>query len=335
MHAKFLSMVPLLLGASRETTLFGRMAERSGVEHRYSVFAPHRDDGRIDSGDVYRVGRFPDTGERMRLFEAHALPVALAAIDALGREAARGATHLVVSCCTGFTAPGIDFLIADALGMDPGVERSMIGFMGCSAALNTLKAARHIVRSDPAARVLVVNLELCTLHFRETRDIEEMLSFLIFADGCAASLVTAAPAGVELREFRSLAVPDSTGHLTWRIGEAGFVMHLAGALPATVGRALQEGLHRLLGDVPARDIALWAVHPGGRSVLDAVARGCGAPVDLSASREVLRRYGNMSSPTVMFVLKRLMDDPDASGEGCMLAFGPGVTVEAGRFRKVA
>ena len=335
MHRKFLGFAPMILGDGRKARLLARMAERAGVDHRYSVLAPHDAPDQIDAAGTYQRGAFPDTRARMQLYQDHALALALGAIDALGRDQARAATHLVLSSCTGFTGPGVDVQIATALGMAPGVERTVVGFMGCSAALNALRLARHTVRSDPAARVLVVNLELCTLHFQETEALEEMLSYLIFADGCAASLVTAQPGGLELGAFSSAVVPDTSGHITWQIGEAGFLMHLSGELPATVTAALHANLSAILDGLPESEVALWAVHPGGRSILDAVERAMAAPIDLAASREVLRLYGNMSSPTVMFVLQRMLADPAARGEGCLLAFGPGVSVEAARFRKAA
>lgn len=333
MHAKFLGFAPMILGDGRKARLLERMAERAGVDHRYSVLAPHAEPGRVDAGGVYGRGAFPNTRARMQIYADTAVPLALDAVAAMGNAAQ--ATHLVVSSCTGFTGPGVDVRLAAALGLPSGVERTVVGFMGCSAALNALKLARHTVRSDPAARVLVVNVELCTLHFQETEDLAEMLSYLIFADGAAACMVSAAPDGLELGAFRSAVVPDTSGHITWQIGEAGFLMHLSGELPATVTQALHANLAAILDGLPEAEVALWAVHPGGRSILDAVERALAAPVDLSASREVLRRYGNMSSPTIMFVLQRLLADPAASGEGCMLAFGPGVSVEAARFRKAA
>lgn len=335
MHGKFLQFAPMILEDDRKVRLLERMAAKSGIAHRYSVLAPHPDTGRIDSAGFYRRGAFPDTRQRMRLFEEHALPLAIRAIDDLGVDAARSATHLVLSCCTGFTGPGTDLQIAQAVGLRDDVERTVVGFMGCSAALNALKLARHQVRSDPAARVLMINLELCTLHFRETTDTEEMLSYLIFADGCAASLITAEHHGLALDSFRSTVIPDSSGHITWQIGEAGFVMHLSGALPAAVGRTVAAMLPQLLGGRAPTEIPLWAVHPGGRSILDAVERGVGNAMDLRASRDILRQYGNMSSPTIMFVMQRFLSDPHAIGEGCMLAFGPGITVESARFRKLA
>ncbi len=182
----------------------------------------------------------------------------------------------------------------------------------------------------------MVNLELCTLHLQETSELESVLSFLIFADGCAASIVSAEPAGIELHGFASAVVPDSGDQITWRIGDSGFLMWLDGAVPGTIARGLPRQIATLLGGRDPEGVELWAVHPGGRTVLDAAQDGLrlddAALVD---SRAVLRDYGNMSSATVMFVLARLLARGGPVRPGCALAFGPGLTAEAMRFRTVA
>ena len=207
----------------------------------------------------------------------------------------------------------------------------MLGFMGCYAAINALKLARHIVRSDPKAGVLMVNLELCTLHFQETQELEQVLSFLVFADGAAASLITSCEQGFALDSFKTVTVPETRGLITWKIGGLGFDMRLSGQVPAELGRALHEGELMAQRD----DIELWAVHPGGRSVLDAVEKGLELPVAaLAASREVLSCFGNMSSATVMFVLQRMMEQARPGQRGCAMSFGPGLTAETMRFHAV-
>ena len=325
-HAKFIAYAPRLLGSVRDRRLFARMAERAGIDRRYSVLAPHPDPERLDLAGFYRAGAFPGTAARMRMYERHAADLAFAAALDLDADL-EDVSHLVLATCTGLYAPGLDLQLIDRLGLEPTVERTVVGFMGCSAALNALKVARHIVRSQADARVLVVCLELCSLHLQETDDLEQVLSFLIFADGCAAGLVSAEPRGLALHAFHAAVMPEAADQITWRIGDAGFDMRLSGEVPQTIGRGLPAHLGAILAGHEPQEVALWAIHPGGRSVLDAAERALELPAErLSASREILRRYGNMSSATVMFVLKAMLDDA-ARGLGCAMSFGPGLVAE--------
>jgi predicted naringenin-chalcone synthase len=191
--------------------------------------------------------------------------------------------------------------------------------------------------------VLVVNLELCSLHFQETSDLETMLSFLLFGDGCAAALVTADASGIALGDFRAFVIPDSQELITWHIGDQGFRMHLSGKVPARIAQALRDDLARadnegILRGEGTQAVDLWAVHAGGRTVLDAVEIGLAlGPRALQASRAVLQDHGNMSSATVMFVLQRMLQDRLAqrAGRGMAMAFGPGMVAETFRFRMAA
>lgn len=336
-HRKFVEYAPTLLADARAERLFHRMAERAQIDHRYSFVTPAPDADRLDADGVFPRGGFPDTARRMRLFQAQAPRLAAAGLDALAVDpAAEPISHLIVTTCTGLYAPGLDIEIARQLGLADDVERTVVGFMGCQAAMNALKLARHVVRAEPAARVLVVNLELCTLHLQETASLEDVLSFLIFGDGCAASLVSAEPVGLELAGFRTTLLDDSADLITWRIGGSGFDMHLSGAVPHAIRQGMASRSDAILEGRAAADIQLWAVHPGGRSVLDAVEEGLGLPADrMAASRAVLRRFGNMSSPSVMFVLKDLLATAPAGASGCALAFGPGLTAERLLFRIAA
>jgi predicted naringenin-chalcone synthase len=325
----------MLKGDNRRLALFGRMAERSGIAHRYSVLAPGENGAAVDAGGFYRLGAFPNTATRMRKFEACAPDLAVEAVEKLlvGEDRSR-ITHVIVTSCTGLSAPGIDLALVERCGLPPSVERTMVGFMGCYAAINALKLARHIVRSEPSARVLAINLELCTLHLHETTDLEEILSFLLFADGCAAALVSADPVGVEITSFRAALVPDTRELIRWHIREQGFDMVLSGAVPGAIRTALSESRDEILGG--ANDIGLWAVHPGGRSVLDAVEQAFVLPpAALTASRAVLNDYGNMSSGTVMFVLDRIMRSAGRGQRGCAMSFGPGLVAETMMFRMAA
>jgi alpha-pyrone synthase len=338
-HEKFLKFVPGMLANDRDRRLFARMSQRAGISRRFSVFAPDADPDRIDRDGFYARGRFPDTGARMLRYGLEALPLAEAAVEGLaaaeGASWKAGVTHLIVTTCTGFTAPGLDAGLIARFELDPGVERTNIGFMGCNAAMNALKLARHVVRSDPRAKVLVVNLEICTLHYQETADLEQVLCFMLFADGAAASLVSAEPRGMALERFASAMASDSADLITWAIGNDGFDMRLSGEVPVAIGRHLPAHVADLLGQRSLDEIELWAVHPGGRSVLDAVEAVLGLdPARLRVSRGVLDAFGNMSSATIMFVLQRLMAE-EAGGRGMALGFGPGLSIEGMAFRKEA
>ena len=333
-HDAFVAFAEKMLANLRLRAVFRRMVNRADIAHRYSFLDPQqgsRPSSRHDAHEFYRLGNFPNTAQRMELFEQSAPVLMRKAVDrlALSEEELAGVTHVLVTCCTGLYAPGLDFEIVDHLGLSPGVERTMVGFMGCYAAINALKLARHIVRSDPKAGVLMLNLELCTLHFQETQELEQVLSFLVFADGAAASLITAREQGFALDSFKAVMVPRTRGLITWKIRGLGFDMLLSGQVPGELGRALREG--ELMRD----GIDLWAVHPGGRSILDAVEKGLELPTDaLAASREVLSCFGNMSSATVMFVLQRIMEQARPGQRGCAMSFGPGLTAETMRFHAV-
>jgi predicted naringenin-chalcone synthase len=319
--------------------LFERMANMAGIEHRYSCLAPSNlpEGDILDAEGLFPRGNFPNTAARMRCFEQHAPGLAQAAVDGLQLGAERDRiTHLLITCCTGFSAPGLDLELVERCKLPSSVERTMIGFMGCSAAINALKLSRHIVRSEPTARVLILNLELCTLHVKETANIEQVLSFLLFGDGCAACLVSADPVGTALDSFRAVLAPGTRELLTWNVGEFGFDMVLSGGVPAAIHDAVRDHIGEILGGAPVNSIDLWAVHPGGRTVLDAVDRALALPPRaLAPSREVLRRYGNMSSATVMFVIENMLRSPARGQTGCAMSFGPGLIAETMLFRTAA
>jgi predicted naringenin-chalcone synthase len=340
-HRTFIGFVELSLADPRSRRLFARMAERAGIEHRYSCLRPGtRLDEAADDCGFYRRGRFPGTGARMERFAACAPDLmrrAVAALD-LGPGAER-ISHLVLASCTGFTAPGLDQRLMAALGLDPSIERTVVGFMGCAAAVNALKVAHHIVRSEPEARVLVVNVELCTLHMQDDSDLGKALTALLFGDGCTAALVTGEPAGLALRGFRAATIPDTADLITWTIGDQGFDMSLSGEVPGRIARALRREAGRndgIFREARPDEIDLWAVHAGGRTILDAVEEGLGLDGKaLHWSRGVLRAFGNMSSCTLMFVLERMLREAGGPARGFAMAFGPGLVAETFRFETVA
>jgi len=331
-HGAFVRFAERALRDRRSRLLFERMVSRAEIHQRWSCLEPAApgSNEKVDADGFYTLGSFPSTGARMQRYERDAPALAAKAVGRLGLgDSAQAVTHLIVTSCTGLSAPGVDFEVMRRCNLRPSIERYFLGFMGCNAAINALKLARHIVRSAPDAKVLVVCIELCTLHLQESDDIERLLTFLLFADGCAAALISAEPSGFALDQFHAEVVPEAAEHITWAIRDGGFDMLLSGEVPATIGAALRSGSDRVLSGASPSEIALWAVHPGGRTVLDAVESAFDLePSALAASRTVLRDYGNMSSPTVLFVLEAMMREKQPPGaRGCAMAFGPGLTAE--------
>jgi alpha-pyrone synthase len=334
-HRAFVEYAERMLCDERLRALFRRMVSKSDIEHRFSPLQLTKatNAGEADAHDVYIPGGFPTTAQRMKLFECFAPALAANALDKLGltEKERKQIRHVIVTCCTGLYAPGLDFFVIDHLGLAPSTERTMIGFMGCYAAINGLKQARHIVRSEPRESVLMVNLERCSLHLNETQNLEEVLSFLIFGDGCAASLISSERAGLEIDGFRAMQLDGTRKLITWRIGDLGFDMMLSGRVPCEIAKELRAQADGL----QLHGVELWAVHPGGRSVLDAVQDGLGlCPEALRASRRVLSEFGNMSSASVMFVMHELMGKARQAQRGCAISFGPGITAETMRFHAV-
>ena len=174
-------------------------------------------------------------------------------------------THLIVTTCTGFSAPGIDLELVQRCGLPTSVERTIVGFMGCYAAINALKLSRHIVRSDRKARVLIVNIELCTLHLRETTELEKLISFCLWGDGCAASLVTAEPHGILLESFHAIVAPERRELMSWRIRDDGFDMVLSGQVPGAIRETLRNDIAAILGGRPStRSICGRCIPAGDR-----------------------------------------------------------------------
>ncbi len=327
-HNAFIGWAGQQIPGERERAVFNRMASRSGIEHRYSALPLTPGDGSpVDPGGFYSTAPLPSTGTRMTLYGEHAPILALAAVQKL-TASLDGITHIVVASCTGFVAPGIDQILARTLGLAANVERLLIGYMGCYAAVTALRSARHIVVANPDARVLVVTVELSSLHLQEGGAIESLLAMLQFGDGAAAAIVEGQGKGIGIESGFSLALEDSAELIQWTIGDQGFEMVLSGEVPGRIATALagQAVQAAICGDLSPAEIEGWAVHAGGRSILDAVEHGLALPADaLSESRRTLARFGNMSSSTLMFTLAEMMENPPR--RGIALAFGPGLAAE--------
>lgn len=256
-------------------------------------------------------------------------------------------THVITVSCTGFYAPGPDYEIVRALGLADSVHRYHFGFMGCYASVPALRAASQFCAADPDAVVLVVSVELCTLHLRSSEDPDMIVATSLFADGAAAGLVTARDfdydvAGFALDRFHTGIIPEGKKDMAWTIGDEGFEMILSTAVPQLIGENIFDALRPLYAGEEALTAAFdegtigehvehWAIHPGGRSILDRVEERLSlSEQQLHPAREVLRQYGNMSSATVLFVLRRILEEEGArDGERvAAMAFGPGLTAES-------
>ncbi|WIB78457.1 type III polyketide synthase [Curtobacterium sp. MCPF17_002] len=314
--------------------------DASAVEHRHTVLEEL--DATRPAGafrDEDGVLRSPSTGTRNDRYRelAPALFVAAArdAVERAGIEAA-SVTHVVTVSCTGFTQPGPDLDIVRELGLRPTVFRQHIGFMGCCAAFPALRIADAFAASDPDAVVLVVCAELCTLHVRASDDPDQIVANSVFGDGAAAVVVTAEGDGLRIDEFATTVVHEGAAEMAWNIGDEGFEMVLSTAVPKLVGATVAQAVGPLLPAGGAAAVPVWAVHPGGRAILDRTQDALGLSDEVMApSRAVLRDHGNMSSATVLFVLRQALEDGIADGAGVVaLAFGPGLTVEAARLTAV-
>jgi alpha-pyrone synthase len=322
----FLRLIPTFL-KERERSLFHRLMQRSQIEHRYCVM-PVEEIAR----NFYTQGAdaFPTTQRRMEVYKEYAPRLAHQAASQLITEDDREhITHVVVGSCTGFYSPGVDFDLIRSLKLRSTVQRRLIGFMGCYAGLSVLQTAHEIVRANPESKVLTVNVELSSLHLQKPRTLEQVMGFAQFADGCGAAIVSCKPVGLQLHGFHSTVLSDYASAITWDITDQGFEMYLDAGLP----QILEQHFPTALFPKSERQ-TLWAIHPGGKSILDVVQKRLElSDAEMAASRGVLRRFGNMSSATILFVLAEMMNE-DRGGPGYAMAFGPGLAIEGLRFTKL-
>ncbi|TFD95478.1 type III polyketide synthase [Cryobacterium lactosi] len=360
----------------------------SGIDTRHTVIEELTLDADVDQPQFFdaKTQRLlvPGTRVRNELYIEQATKLfveagrrALAACPGLE---AGDITHVVTVSCTGFYAPGPDYMLVRELGLAPSTQRYHLGFMGCYAAMPALRTAKQFVEADPDAVVLVVSAELCSLHLRTSSDPDTIVASSLFSDGAAAGIVSSRPpvAGenaLNLDHFETVITPVGEGDMAWKIGDEGFEMVLSSYVPHIIDEHIESALAPLFGrdesltrslaaDVVAEAgalaaqaqsqeggespgqlltaaspgsalstaIAHWAIHPGGRSILDKTEAKLGlTEAQLVPSRETLRTNGNMSSATILFVMKAILDgEATADGERvCAMAFGPGLTVESG------
>ena len=328
-------------GDRRTEKIIHHLYAQSAIERRSSVvtdFLPDAEPG-IFYDRATDAFLCPSTGARNALYTEAArtmFPTIATRTLAASGFAPEQLTHLITVSCTGFFQPGPDFAILKALGLSAHVERYHLGFMGCYAAFPALRMAKAFCEANPEAVVLVVCLELCSLHVQWTASMDDLLAGSVFADGASATVVSArepqsTTGALRLDAFSSAIAPAGDSDMAWTIGDVGFQMRLSSYVPEIIQSNVKDAIQPILEKAvrTQEQVTHWAVHPGGRAILDRVERGLDLPESaLAASREVLRNCGNMSSATILFVLKELLSHGVAPEDTLLaMAFGPGLTIE--------
>lgn len=307
----------------------------SGITCRHSVVPDY---GTLDKTQwqLYphndELSPFPTTKDRNELYRKSAMPLASAAIEDCISEADKNdITHLITVSCTGLYAPGLDIDLVNHLQLSPDVQRTCINYMGCYAAITALRNANAICKANEHAKVLIVCVELCTLHFQKENDENNLIANAIFSDGAAAVLIsTEKPEHPHLKmnNFLSRIYPNGHEEMAWNIGNNGFEMKLTTYVPDLI----ESGIEKLMEDLGAVETDFYAVHPGGKRILDVVEKSLA--IEKTTNRyahHVLKNYGNMSSPTILFVLKEILSELREEDRGKSvgaMAFGPGLTIES-------
>ena len=313
----------------------------SGIDTRYSVLPDYS--STAADRQFYATSEdlepFPCLEKRMEWFACNAATLSTKTIrDCIeGNVDSKEITHLITVSCTGMSAPGLDLEIMEAMDLSPNIFRTSVNFMGCYAAIHALKLADAICSGNITANVVIVCTELCTLHFQKEKSIDNITSTLLFADGCAAVLVKnnqAAGKGLSIKNFFSDVAFKGKKDMSWQLSSKGFLMTLTGYVPDLVKEDFDDLLCKALKDagIGKEAISHWCIHPGGKKILEAIQQSTGLKeADLQYSYDILREYGNMSSPTVLFVLHKILQElkQQESKKATIFgaAFGPGLTME--------
>ncbi len=316
------------------------VAEKSGIETRYSViedFSNTPENFKFFAANN-SLEPEPRLTQRMAFFKENATPLALKAIKKIKNfdVIKNSITHLITVTCTGLFAPGLDIELIRELNLNPTTQRSSINFMGCNAAILALNSANAICNSIPNSKVLIVCTELCTIHFQKIYSDDYILSSSLFGDGSAAVLVDSEPPALpyiqnlKIKSFHSLVIHKGYQDMAWQLSEKGFVMNLTSYVSELINGNMKQMLSAIALD--PNTIDFWAIHPGGKKIIDDFTDALNLKTeDLKQSYDVLKNYGNMSSPTVLFVLKQIIENnvKEAKMGNTIFtaAFGPGITIE--------
>ncbi|QDU09898.1 type III polyketide synthase [Gimesia aquarii] len=318
--------------------------KKTKVKRRFSVTLNSSEGDLRDRQKLYRPLTSPEdngpgTAERMRFFEEYASELALsAARQALEQAGVQSEeiTHLVTVSCTGMVAPGFDIDLVTTLPLKADTPRTHIGFMGCHAAINGLRVAEAFTKQDPLARVLLCSIELCSLHYQYQAEAEQVVANALFADGAAALVLgqnEKADSVWHLRDCGTEIIAGSRNMMSWRVGNHGFDMTLSPELPTLIEKQLRPWMERWLSEfqLQPEDIKSWAAHPGGPRILQSFQQAMNLTrEDLSPSYQILEQFGNMSSSTILFLIKQLQQS-EATLPCVAIGFGPGITIESALF----
>lgn len=311
---------------------------QSGIRKRHSIIGDYNKASKDWKfyPQTENLEPFPSLEQRMALYNKHAAPLSVDAIRNCIENiiSSSDITHLITVSCTGMSAPGLDLQIMDLMDLPNTTYRTSVNFMGCYAAIHALKMADAICRNEETAKVIIVCTELCTLHFQREATMDNIASSMLFADGSAAVLVTHsnnALAGLELQHFYAEVIPKGRKDMAWELSSSGFLMTLSGYIPDLIEEDFEQLVNRALnaGNINKDQITRWCIHPGGKRILESVSKSLHLQPDaLRDSYYILDNYGNMSSPTILFVLKEMLETKPQKGEKIIgAAFGPGLTME--------
>lgn len=331
------------LGAEEKRKL-AFLYHHSGIETRHSVipdFGNKVTDLNFLPQDA--TDPFPSIDERMELYKSKASTISIEAIKKCIDKHINAAqiTHLITISCTGMSAPGLDLEIMEEMNLSPALFRTSINFMGCYAAIHGLKLAKFICDSEPDAQVVIVAIELCTLHFQKEYTIENVSSSLLFADGAAAVLISntlTSPKALKIESFYSQVAFEGKKDMAWEMSSKGFLMTLSSYIPQLIKKDIELLVVAALKQkgITHAEIAYWCIHPGGKKIVDVIEQKLSLTGEQTKfARKVLAENGNMSSPTILFVLKEIMDSSIQSAEKIFgIAFGPGLTMETFLCKKI-
>lgn len=320
---------------SSESRKLGFVYRKSGIRQRFSAL---KDFNQEDPGKFaffpnnHTLEPFPGTASRMQVFRKEAPVLANLAIQRCLVKAdvlPEKVSHLILVSCTGMYAPGVEMDIIQAMGFSNNIERYAIHFMGCYAAFNAIKLADRICRSEAESNVLVVGVELCTIHFQKEYNEDNVIANALFGDGAAAVLIKSSSLeGLAIKQYQSNILIEGESEMAWSIGDFGFEMKLSKYIPELLSNGIREFRKNLETKFGISQIRQFAIHPGGKQILRKIeaAFGIGEEQNFHAHR-VLEKFGNMSSVTILFVLAAILDDPGIHGEILAMGFGPGLTLE--------